>query len=81
MEDFNDLTDKIIVWAVVGWVYDFILWKKDRSQCLDNDLTVAFSYRQWLLADAISSLLIFGLVLIGLIICSIKKISFPVWRL
>jgi hypothetical protein len=44
-DDLDDLKEKVIVWTVVGWVYDFTLWKKDHSQCLNDDLSVAFNFR------------------------------------
>jgi hypothetical protein len=45
-----------------------VLWKKDHSACLDNDLAgVAFTYRTWLLVDAIIAISLFGLMIILII--------------
>jgi len=52
---------KIFLWIQIGWIYDLVLYKKDKSLCLSEPMEgMNFEYKTWLLVDGIISLAFVG---------------------
>jgi hypothetical protein len=63
-DDLNDYMKKIFLWIQIGWIYDLVLFKKDKSSCLSVTMEgMNFEYKTWLLVDAIISLAFVGFVI------------------
>jgi hypothetical protein len=73
MDDLQDILKRVVVWTLIGWVYDFVLFRKDHSGCLDEHYeNISFTYRDWLLIDGITSLITFLFSILLIVVFIVK---------
>ncbi len=69
----QDILKRVVVWSLIGWVYDFVLFRKDHSACLDERYeNISLTYRDWLLIDGITSLIMFVLTILLIIVFIVR---------
>lgn len=82
MDDLQDVLKRVVVWTLIGWVYDFVLYRKDHSECLDEKYdNFALTYRDWLLVDGIASLVTFLFSILLIIVFIVKHERIMIWQL
>lgn len=82
MDDLQDILKRFVVWTLIGWVYDFVLFRKDHSGCLDEHYeNISITYRDWRLIDGITSLITFLFSILLIVVFIVKHEHFMIWQL